>query len=70
MSWIDTPQSSNIARFQYDDQNRVLRVEFKNGALYGYYDVPSNVFESMQAAESKGQFLAQQVKGRYRYARL
>ena len=70
MNWIETPESSNIVRFQYDEQNRVLRVEFKNGSLYGYYDLPASVFESMQAAESKGQFLAQQVKGRYRYARL
>jgi len=47
----------------------VLTVEFKNGATYNYYDVPEFVFEQMRAASSKGQFLAQNVKGRYRYAR-
>ncbi|EGQ60659.1 hypothetical protein GGI1_01808 [Acidithiobacillus sp. GGI-221] len=69
MDWIDTPESSNIARFAYDKQNQVLRVEFKNGGQYDYFDVPENVFEGMRNAPSRGQYLAQQVKGIYRYAR-
>lgn len=69
MDWIDTPESSNIARFGYDELNRVLKVEFKNGGLYDYFDVPEGVFEGMRNAPSRGQYLAQQVKGIYRYAR-
>lgn len=69
MSWIETPDSSNLARFKYDDNARVLTVEFKNGGTYNYYDVPQRVFDQMKAAPSKGQFLAQNVKGVYRYAR-
>lgn len=69
MNWIDTPESSNIARFTYDDNNYVLSVEFKSGGLYKYFDVPPNVFEQMRAAQSQGQYLAQQIKGSYRYAR-
>lgn len=70
MSWIATPESSNIARFDYDDKSRILTVEFKNGGRYNYYDVPVRVFDGMKAAPSKGQFLAQNVKGAYRYARV
>jgi len=69
MEWIETPESSNIARFKYDEANRVLKVEFKNGGLYDYFDVPDNVFEGMRNAPSKGQYLAQQIKGKFRYAR-
>lgn len=69
MNWIETPESSNISRFRYDESNRILTVEFKNGGTYDYYDVPPIVFEQMKSAPSKGQFLAQQVKGNYRYAR-
>lgn len=69
MDWIDTPESSNIARFAYDDTSCVLKVEFKNGGLYDYFDVPQHIFEGMRNAPSKGQYLAQQIKGAYRYAR-
>lgn len=69
MNWIDTPESSNISRFGYNTDTSVLTVEFKSGGTYEYFDVPAAVFEQMQAASSKGQFLAQNIKGRYRYAR-
>ncbi len=70
MSWIETPDSSNIARYQYNSNGHVLTVEFRNGGTYDYYDVPQAVFDQMNAAASKGQFLAQNVKGVYRYARV
>lgn len=69
MSWIATPDSSNIAGFDYVKTTGVLTVEFKNGSRYSYYDVPLNVYEQMRSAPSKGQFLARNVKGIYRYAR-
>jgi len=69
MNWIETPDSSNIARFGYDESSQVLTVEFTKGGTYNYFDVPESVFEQMKGAPSKGQFLAQNVKGIYRYAR-
>jgi KTSC domain len=69
MNWIATPESSNIARFKYVKETMVLTVEFQNGGRYDYYDVPERVFDGMRAASSKGQYLAQNIKGRYRYAR-
>ena len=69
MEWIETLNSSNVARFAYDESNQVLKVEFKNGAIYDYYDIPENVFHGMRGAPSAGQFLAQNVKSRFRYAR-
>ena len=70
MSWIATPESSNIAGFDYNKATRVLTVEFKNGGRYEYYDVPEIAYEQMKAAPSKGQFLAQNIKNNYRYARV
>jgi len=69
MSWIATPESSTIAAFDYIKERKMLIVEFKNGGRYNYYDVPETIFERMKVAPSKGQFLAQNVKGIYRYAR-
>lgn len=70
MNWIETPESSNIARYRYNSNAQTLTVEFKNGGTYDYYDVPDMVFAQMETAVSKGQFLAQHVKGVYRYARV
>jgi hypothetical protein len=69
MNWIATPESSNISGFGYVKERHMLIVEFKNGTRYNYYDVLEVVFEQMKAAPSKGQFLAQNIKGAYRYAR-
>lgn len=70
MSWIATPESSNIAGFDYLKDQQVLIVEFNHGGRYNYYDVPEMVFEDMKAAASKGQYLAKVIKGSYRYARV
>jgi hypothetical protein len=70
MNWIETPESSTIVRFGYDRDNQVLGVEFKSAGGYQYFDVPESVFERMRTASSKGQFLAQNIKGTYRYARV
>jgi len=70
MNMINTPESSTIAAFGYDDARNVLIVQFKSGSTYEYYDVPENIFTHMSAASSRGQFLAQNVKGSYRYARV
>jgi hypothetical protein len=70
MNWIATPDSSTIAGFGYKKDVQVLTVEFQNGGRYNYYDVPEVLFEQMKAAPSKGQFLAQNVRNVYRYARV
>ena len=70
MDWIETPESSNIARFRYHSETSTLEIEFSKGGVYEYFDVPETVFEGMQSAASKGQYLAQEIKGVYRYARV
>jgi hypothetical protein len=70
MDWIETPDSSNITRFAYDNAASVLFIEFNTGGEYQYFDVPESVFNGMRAADSKGQYFAQNIKGVYRYARV
>jgi KTSC domain len=69
MTWVDTPESGTISRLGYDDASRILTVEYKHGGIYNYFEVPQHVFDQMIASGSKGQFLTQQIKGVYRYAR-
>jgi len=69
IDWFESPESSTIVRVGHDDESQLLIVEFKTTGVYHYYDVPQHVFEAMRSASSRGQFLAQEVKNRYRYAR-
>ena len=62
--------SSNISSVGFDADTLTLEIEFTNGNIYQYFDVPSTVYEELLQADSKGQFLSTQIKGVYRYARL
>jgi len=63
-------QSSNIASIGYDEESSTLEIEFLNGGIYQYFDVPINVYQELMSAGSHGQYLAQQIKGRFRYAKI
>ena len=71
MTWNVFPpfESSNLASARYDDTQSILEVTFHNGGTYQYFDVPPHVAEAMKNADSKGVFLAANVKGHYRYSK-
>ena len=62
--------SSSLARLGYDAAERTLRVEFRNGGLYEYYDVPPHVWAALQAAASKGRYVNEEIKEAYRCHKL
>jgi uncharacterized protein YjhX (UPF0386 family) len=39
-----TVQSSHLVEINYDDKTQILKVEFYNGDIYEYADVPKEVF--------------------------
>jgi hypothetical protein len=51
----------------YNDQSSVLEIEFWNGAIYQFFDVPKVVHESLMAAPSKGQFFDTWIKPRFAF---
>lgn len=63
--------SSNIASIGYDASDMILEVEFLNGAIYQYYDVPQSVYDGLMSASSHGSYLDAYVKkGGYRYSQI
>jgi KTSC domain len=62
--------SSNVASAGYDALTTTLEVEFVNGNVYQYFDVPEQVYQAFVQAPSPGQFLNANIKGSYRYARV
>jgi len=72
MAWQEFPhfESSNIASARYEDLGKILEITFHNGGTYQYYDVPSHVATGFGQADSKGSFLASNIKGHFRYAKV
>ena len=62
--------SSTIASVGYDAKTSTLEIEFVDGNLYQYFDVPESVHTEFVSSASHGQFFNTQIKGHYRYAKL
>ncbi|MCB1056219.1 MAG: KTSC domain-containing protein [Acidobacteria bacterium] len=68
MIYVD---SSNIEAIGYDPDAQELYVRFlKSGDTYVYYNVEECVFGEIMQADSKGIYLAANIKGRYEYGKL
>lgn len=64
-------ESANLASVGYDEQQRVLEIEFESGSIYAYEDVPREVYEELMEAGSKGRYFMQNVRDSgYRYRRV
>ena len=49
----------------------ILEVEFLNGSIYQYYDVPEALYVGIMSAESHGKYLNEYIKkGGYRFERV
>jgi hypothetical protein len=58
--------STAIAKVGYSKRRHVLEIEFANGAIYRYLDVPPSVYRDLISAESKARFYDFNIKGKYR----
>ena len=57
--------SSSVASLGYDAAARTFEVEFTNGAVSQYFDVPLAVYDAFATAESKGRFLNDAIRDSY-----
>ena len=63
--------SSDIASVGYDYDSATLRVTFLKSGTYDYYSVPSEIYDGLMSASSKGKYLNLYVKkGGYAYAKV
>lgn len=59
-------QSSGIAAIGYSKRRHILEIEFNNGAVYRYVEVPPSVHHLLMSAGSKARFYDENVRGKYR----
>jgi len=58
-------KSSNVFAIGYDSNAKILQVEFKNGSVYEYYEVPENIYVAFMNSESKGRFVGNLYRYKY-----
>src|SRR5437016_11749353 len=59
-------QSTAIAKIGYSKRRHILEIEFVNGAIYRYFDIPLSVQRDLMAAESKARFYDSNIRKHYR----
>jgi len=57
--------SSNLAAIGYDPDTGSLEVEFTNGSVYEYKNVPLLVYEELMKASSHGAYLNREIKNAF-----
>src|SRR3954469_22055948 len=63
-------ESSAIATVGYSKKLHALEIEFLNGAIYRYLDVPSSVYRDLMAAESKARFYDKNIRRHFHSVRV
>lgn len=61
--------SSQVDEIGYSKEDKIFMVVYKNGAKYHYFNVPQEVWDGAQSAESVGSYVHKNVKG-YSYKRV
>lgn len=59
--------SSNIASIGYDDNNKILEIEFHHGGVYQYLNVPFDVYEKLMDANSHGTYFSANIRNNSLY---
>ena len=68
INWYTDFESSNLAAFGHAEGH--LYVRFKNGGVYRYLNVPLETYEALVISNSKGQFLAANIKNHFEFEKL
>lgn len=62
--------STGLSAVGYSRRLRALEIEFQDGLIYRYLDVPFSIYRALLSAESKAGFYNQQIRGRFHCLRV
>jgi hypothetical protein len=65
-----TISSTELRSAGYEEEHRLLEVEFQNGRVYQYYQVPPTVYFALISASSKGRYFNSQIRDVFRCNRV
>jgi hypothetical protein len=66
----DDVDSTLIHSIDYDEERRVLVIQFQDDGAYQYFDVGPEVVEELLDAESKGRYFNDFIRDTYQYRRM
>lgn len=58
-------QSTSLASAGYDEETRVLEIEFRTGSVYRYHGVSPEVVDQFLHAPSRGRYFTAWIRDRY-----
>jgi hypothetical protein len=67
---IDLPQSKAIARIHFEEADRALVVEFRNGTVYRYFGVSRDDYTKLATSASPGVRFNQDIQPYHEFERL
>lgn len=62
--------STNIKSAKYNTESKNLLVEFNNGSLYQYNDVPWDKFTKFRMSDSQGKYFSTNISKSYSYKKI
>ena len=62
--------SSNLHSVGYDPATSTLQVQFNNGRIYDYFEVPDSIHKMLMGAFSKGTYFDEKIKDKYKTKRV
>jgi len=60
--------STSLRTVGYDAERQLLRIEFQNGSIYHYFDVPATVYQELMQAPSKGAYFNRSIRPIFDFA--
>ncbi len=62
--------SSNISSIGYDEEHKILEIEFQDGGIYQYFAVPEYAYVGLMSTSSHGSYFHRHIKDRYAWRKI
>lgn len=62
--------SKNLRSVGYDEQQKILEIEFNDGGIYQYSGVPSEIHQGLLDASSQGKYFHSHIKNIYPFVKI
>lgn len=66
----ESVDSTAFVTVGYSRRLRALEIEFHDGSIYRYIDVPPSLYQALLASESKAGYYNRNLRGKYRCLRV
>ena len=65
-----TVSSSNIRSIGYDAKLQTLEIEFQDGGIYQYFNIPESIYFALMSASSYGSYFHRYIKDQYQWTKI